>query len=83
MSFINQYLEFLKLKKEFLKINLNKETFIELLDMVVIQKEVLTLRYIFVIGRVIDKGRIKVHCLKINDIRPAIFVNFLKDLKKY
>ena len=82
MSFINQYLQFLNLKKEFQRTNLNKEISIELLDMVVIQREVLIFRYVFVIGRVIDKGRIKVHCLKINDIRPsAIFVNFLKELR--
>ena len=42
MSFINQYLQFLNLKKEFQRTNLNKEISIELLDMVVIQREVLT-----------------------------------------
>ena len=42
MSFIGQYLQYLKPEKEFQRLNLNKETSIELLDMVVIQKEVLT-----------------------------------------
>ena len=42
MSFIGQYLQFLKPEKRVQRLNLNKETSIELLDMVVIQKEVLT-----------------------------------------
>ena len=42
MSFIGQYLQFLKPEKELLRLNLNKVTSIELLDMVVIPKEVLT-----------------------------------------
>ena len=83
MSFINQYLQFLKPEKRVPKNQLKQGNIYRIVRYGGDTKRGINARYIFVIGRVIDKGRIKVHCLKINDIRPPIFVNFLRELKKY
>jgi len=81
MSFINQYLQFLKPEKRVPKNQLKQGNIYRIVRYGGDTKRGINARYVFVIGRVIDKGRIKVHCLKINDIRPAIFVNFLKELR--
>ena len=81
MSFINQYLQFLKPEKRVPKNQLKQGNIYRIVRYGGDTKRGINARYVFVIGRVIDKGRIKIHCLKINDIRPPIFVNFLKGLR--
>ena len=81
MSFIGQYLQFLKPEKRVPKAQLKQGNIYRIVRYGGDTKRGINARYVFVIGRVIDKGRIKVHCLKINDIRPAIFINFLKELR--
>ena len=81
MSYINQYLEFLKPEKRVPKNQLKQGNIYRIVRYGGDTKRGINARYVFVIGRVIDKGRIKIHCLKINDIRPPIFVNFLKGLR--
>ena len=81
MSFINQYLKFLRPEKRVPKNQLKQCNIYRIVRYGGDTKRGINARYIFVIGKVIDKGRVKVHCLKINDIRPSVLVNFLKDLR--
>ena len=48
--------------------------------MVMIQQEVLA-RYVFVIGRVVEQGQIKIHCIKINNIKPSFLIDLLRRLR--
>ncbi len=81
MSFINQYLKFLRPEKRVPKNQLKQCNIYRIVRYGGDTKRGINARYVFVIGKVIDKGRVKVHCLKINDIRPSVLVNFLKDLR--
>ncbi len=81
MSFINQYLKFLRPEKRVPKNQLKQCNIYRIVRYGGDTKRGINARYVFVIGKVIDKGRIKVHCLKINDIRPAVLISFLKDLR--
>ena len=81
MSFIAQYLQFLKPEKRVPKAQLKQGNIYRIVRYGGDTKRGINARYVFVIGRVIDKGRIKIHCLKINDIRPPLLINFLKSLR--
>ena len=81
MSFINQYLKFLRPEKRVPKNQLKQCNIYRIVRYGGDTKRGINARYVFVIGKVIDKGRVKVHCLKINDIRPAVLISFLKDLR--
>ena len=81
MSFINQYLQFLKPEKRVAKAQLKQGNIYRIVRYGGDTKRGINARYVFVIGRVLDKGRVKIHCLKINDIRPSILINFLRDLR--
>ena len=81
MSFINQYLKFLRPEKRVPKNQLKQCNIYRIVRYGGDTKRGINARYVFVIGKVIDKGRVKVHCLKINDIRPSVLVGFLKDLR--
>ena len=81
MSFINQYLQFLKPEKRVAKAQLKQGNIYRIVRYGGDTKRGINARYVFVIGRVLDKGRVKIHCLKINDIRPSLLINFLRDLR--
>ena len=38
-------------------------------------------RYVFVIGRVVEQGQIKIHCIKINNIKPSFLIDLLRRLR--
>ena len=81
MSFIGQYLQFLKPEKRVPKNQLKQGNIYRIVRYGGDTKRGINARYVFVIGRVIDKGRIKIHCLKINEVRPSLLINFLRDLR--
>ena len=81
MSFIGQYLQFLKPEKRVAKAQLKQGNIYRIVRYGGDTKRGINARYVFVIGKVLDKGRVKIHCLKINEVRPSLLINFLRDLR--
>ena len=79
-NFINQYLEFLKPERRVPKAQMKQGNIYRIVRYGGDTTRGINARYVFVIGRVVDKGQIKIHCIKINQIKPQFFVDFLRGL---
>lgn len=81
MSYIGQYLEFLKPEKRVPKAQMKQGNIYRIVRYGGDTQRGLNARYVFVIGRVIDKGTVKIHCIKINDIIPTSLILLLRKLR--
>ena len=81
MSYIGQYLEFLKPEKRVPKAQMKQGNIYRIVRYGGDTQRGLSARYVFVIGRVVDKGQIKIHCIKINEVRPPALINLLRELR--
>lgn len=81
MSYIGQYLEFLKPEKRVPKAQMKQGNIYRIVRYGGDTQRGLNARYVFVIGRVVDKGTVKIHCIKINDVIPVALINMLKKLR--
>ena len=81
MSYINQYLEFLKPEKRVPKNQISQGNIYRIVRYGNDTQRGTSARYIFVIGTVKDKGRTKVHCIKINEVVPSALINLLRKLR--
>ena len=79
MSYINQYLEFLKPERRVAKNQMKQGNIYRIVRYGGDTQRGLNARYVFVIGRVIDKGKVKIHCIKINDIIPTYLILLLRN----
>ena len=80
-NYINQYLEFLKPEKRVAKNQMKQGNIYRIVRYGNDTARGINARYVFVIGRVVDKGNIKIHCIKINNIKPPFLINLLKRLR--
>ena len=80
-NYIGQYLEFLKPEKRVPKAQMKQGNIYRIVRYGGDTQRGLNARYVFVIGRVIDKGKIKIHCIKINEVIPIALINLLKKLR--
>ena len=74
MSFIGQYLQFLKPEKRVPKAQMKQGNIYRIVRYGGDTTRGINARYVFVIGRVVDKGQIKIHCIKINEVRPPALI---------
>tara|TARA_B100001996_G_scaffold278956_1_gene219453 strand:+ start:3521 stop:4033 length:513 start_codon:yes stop_codon:yes gene_type:complete len=81
MSYINQYLEFLKPEKRVAKAQMAQGNIYRIVRYGNDTQRGINARYVFVIGKVRDKGRVKVHCIKINDVVPTALIKLLRKLR--
>ncbi len=81
MSYINQYLEFLKPERRVPKAQMKQGNIYRIVNYGGDTKRGVNARYIFVIGRVSDGGKMKLHCIKINDVLPASLISMLRKLR--
>ena len=81
MSYINQYLEFLKPERRVPKAQMKQGNIYRIVRYGGDTKRGLGARYVFVIGKVVDKGTVKIHCIKINDVLPTSFIQLLRKLR--
>tara|TARA_B100001778_G_scaffold62438_1_gene48881 strand:+ start:41 stop:556 length:516 start_codon:yes stop_codon:yes gene_type:complete len=81
MSFIGQYLQFLKPEKRVPKAQMKQGNIYRIVRYGGDTTRGINARYVFVIGRVVDKGQIKIHCIKINEVRPPALINLLRELR--
>ena len=81
MSYINQYLEFLKPEKRVPKAQMKQGNIYRIVRYGGDTKRGLGARYVFVIGRVVDKGTVKIHCIKINDVIPSSLIQLIRKLR--
>tara|TARA_B100000886_G_C20387484_1_gene476744 strand:+ start:180 stop:695 length:516 start_codon:yes stop_codon:yes gene_type:complete len=81
MSFIGQYLQFLKPEKRVPKAQMKQGNIYRIVRYGGDTTRGINARYVFVIGRVVDAGQIKVHCIKINEVRPTALINLLRELR--
>jgi len=81
MSFIGQYLQFLKPEKRVPKAQMKQGNIYRIVRYGGDTTRGINARYVFVIGRVVDGGQIKIHCIKINEVRPTALINLLRELR--
>ena len=80
-NYINQYLEFLKPERRVAKNQMKQGNIYRIVRYGGDTARGINARYVFVIGKVVDKGNIKVHCIKINNVKPPFLIDLLKRLR--
>ena len=80
-NYINQYLEFLKPERRVAKNQMKQGNIYRIVRYGNDTARGISARYVFVIGKVVDKGNIKVHCIKINNVKPPFLIDLLKRLR--
>jgi hypothetical protein len=81
MSYINQYLEFLKPEKRVSKSHMTQGNIYRIVRYGGDTKRGINARYVFVLGKVVDKSGIKLHCIKINDVLPTAIIQLIRKLR--
>ena len=81
MSYIGQYLEFIKPEKRVPKAQMKQGNIYRIVRYGGDTQRGLSARYVFVIGRVVDKGTVKIHCIKINDVIPTSLIQLIRKLR--
>ena len=80
-NYINQYLQFLKPEKRVPRAQMKQGNIYRIVRYGDDTARGISARYVFVIGRVVDQGQIKIHCLKINNVKPSFLIDLLKRLR--
>ena len=78
---INQYLEFLKPEKRVAKARIKQGNIYRLVRYGGDTQRGISARYVFVIGKVVDAGNVKLHCIKINEVLPTSLISMLRKLR--
>ena len=80
-NYINQYLEFLKPEKRVAKARIKQGNIYRLVRYGGDTQRGISARYVFVIGKVVDAGNVKLHCIKINEVLPTSLISMLRKLR--
>lgn len=80
-NYINQYLQFLKPERRVPRAQMKQGNIYRIVRYGDDTARGISARYVFVIGRVVEQGQIKIHCIKINNIKPSFLIDLLRRLR--
>jgi len=81
MSYINQYLQFLQPEKRVAKAQIKQGNIYRIVRYGGDTQRGINARYVFAIGKVVDRGNLKLHCIKINDVVPTSLITLIRKLR--
>ena len=80
-NYINQYLQFLKPERRVPRAQMKQGNIYRIVRYGDDTSRGINARYVFVIGTVVEQGQIKIHCIKINNIKPSFLIDLLRRLR--